>query len=70
MKKILLLILSVLPVVAAAQSQTEKYAKRYELLVSKFGPAGIGIETLLDSWAAVDSTDVDMLVARIINNFR
>ena len=64
MKKILLLILSVLPVVAAAQSQTEKYAKRYELLVSKFGPAGIGIETLLDSWAAVDSTDVDMLVGK------
>ena len=41
-----------------------KYSDRYNLLVSKLGQAGVGIETVLDGWAAVDSTDVDLLKAR------
>lgn len=45
-------------------AQIARYAERYDLLVSKLGPAGVGIETLLDNWAALDSTDVRMLAAR------
>ena len=42
----------------------KKYSDRYNLLVSKLGPAGVGIETVLNGWAAVDSTDIDLLKAR------
>ena len=42
----------------------KKYSDRYRLLVSKLGPSGVGIETVLDGWAAVDSSDVDLLQAR------
>ncbi len=42
----------------------KKYSDRYNLLVSKLGPAGVGIETVLNNWAAVDSTDIDLLKAR------
>lgn len=43
---------------------SEKYEQRYELLLSQFGPAGVGIETVLNKWEAVDSTDAKMLYAR------
>lgn len=45
-------------------AQTEKFEQRYDLLVSKFGPAGVGVETVLDGWAQVDSTDEKLLAAR------
>ena len=45
-------------------AQTEKFEQRYNLLVSKFGPAGVGVETVLDGWAQVDSTDEKLLAAR------
>ena len=40
------------------------YSDRYDLVVSKLGPDGVGIETILDQWAAVDSLDTKMLAAR------
>ena len=43
---------------------SEKYEQRYDLLLSQFGPAGVGIETVLDKWEAVDSTNAKMLFAR------
>jgi tetratricopeptide (TPR) repeat protein len=43
---------------------SEKYEQRYDLLLSQFGPAGVGIETVLDKWEAVDSTNSKMLFAR------
>lgn len=49
---------------AVAFAQSERYEQRYDLLVSQFGPAGVGVETVLDNWAKVDSTDVKMLVGR------
>ena len=47
-----------------AFAQSDRYEQRYDLLVSQFGPAGLGIETVLDNWAKVDSTNVKMLVGR------
>jgi tetratricopeptide (TPR) repeat protein len=49
----------------ALQAQTSsRYEQRYDLLVSQFGPAGVGIETVLDNWAKVDSTNARLLQAR------
>lgn len=45
-------------------AQSDRYEQRYDLLVSQFGPAGVGVETVLDNWAKVDSTNVRMLVGR------
>jgi hypothetical protein len=51
-------------VAATVSAQSVNYEKRYELLVSQVGPGGIGVETLLDKWQAVDSTNHKMLSAR------
>ena len=45
-----------------AQAQTSsRYEQRYDLLVSQFGPAGVGVETVLENWAKVDSTNAKLL---------
>lgn len=51
---------------AACVSYAQKvdYGQRYEMLVSKFGPAGFGVETVLDNWAKADSADIKLLTAR------
>ena len=51
-------------VAAFAQTDSERYEQRYDMLVSKLGPAGIGVETVLNNWAAVDSTNAKMLYAK------
>lgn len=49
----------------AVKAQTSsRYEQRYDLLVSQFGPAGVGIETVLDNWAKVDSTNAKLLQGR------
>ena len=50
--------------VVSASAQTSTYEQRYDLLVSKFGPAGVGVETVLNNWAKADSTNMKMLAAR------
>ncbi len=45
-------------------AQTDRFEQRYNLLVSKLGPAGVGVETLLDNWEQADSTNEKMLSAR------
>ena len=55
--------LIVMAVSAMAQT-ADRYRQRYEMLVNQFGPAGVGVETVLDNWAKVDSTSVDFLFAR------
>ena len=63
MKNIIYIAAFMLSVVTLS-AQSDRFAQRYELLVSKLGPAGVGIETLLDNWAKADSTDERLLKAR------
>ena len=49
------------------QAQTtspEDYLRRYNNLVQRVGAAGVGVETLLDKWAADYPDDLEMLLAR------
>jgi tetratricopeptide (TPR) repeat protein len=50
-------------------AQSERYEQRYDLLVSQFGPAGVGVETVLNNWSKVDSTNVKMLSGRFLYYF-
>ena len=63
MKRIIILLATFWTVGMSAQT-AERYEQRYDLLVSQFGPAGVGVETVLDRWAEVDSTNAKMLFAR------
>lgn len=49
-----------------AQTKTSKedYSQRYSLLVSKLGPSGVGVETLLGKWGADYPDDLDMLLGK------
>ena len=49
---------------AFAQTGSERYEQRYDMLVSRLGPAGIGVETVLDNWEKADSTNARMLQGR------
>lgn len=47
------------------QAQTgENFIARYNLLTSRLGYCGIGVETLLDRWESSDSSDVNMMLGR------
>ena len=49
----------------SAQEMTmAEFQRRYTNLVSRVGPGGLGVETLLDKWEAAWPGDVQMLVAR------
>ena len=63
MRKILYIAVFMLAAVSAS-AQSSSYEQRYHLLVSKFGPAGVGVETVLDNWAKTDSTNIKLLTAR------
>ena len=67
MKRILLLILTAfLPLLSPAQetlSQNE-FLRRYTNLVDRVGPAGLGVETLLNKWEATWPEDAQLWVAR------
>lgn len=64
MRNILVLLALCFSSFVYAQTPSEKYQQRYEMLVSQFGPAGVGVETVLDNWAKVDSTNTRLLLAR------
>ena len=64
MRNILVLLALCFSSFVYAQTPSEKYEQRYEMLVSQFGPAGVGVETVLDNWAKVDSTNTRLLLAR------
>lgn len=63
MKKIYLALLAVLTVFTAS-AQSDRFEQKYDLLVSQFGPAGVGVETVLNNWEKVDSTNAKMLLGR------
>ena len=52
-----------LPLLSQTVSQ-EDYLRRYNNLVSRVGADGVGVETLLDKWAADHPEDINQLVAR------
>jgi len=65
MKKLLYTILLLMTsAVLSAQTPSSRYEQRYDLLVSQFGPAGVGVETVLNNWEKVDSTNARMLQGR------
>jgi len=64
MRKITAIAILLLASAAAFAQTASDYKARYEKIVSKYGPAGLGVETTLDKWAQVDSSDVDLLIAR------
>lgn len=47
-----------------AQTQSEMLERRYNLIVSQVGQAGLGVETVLNSWERVDSTNLNMLLGK------
>lgn len=62
MKRICILLMIL--VCGTAAAQTEAFEQKYRLLVSKLGPAGVGVETVLNNWEKVDSTDEKLLSAK------
>lgn len=67
MKRILLTFLSavmLLPLSAQTKTEREDYLDRYQLLVSKLGAAGVGVETLLQRWEKDYPEDTDMLLGQ------
>lgn len=65
MKKILFAAVAMLAcALASAQTDSERYEQRYDMLVSRLGAAGLGVETVLDNWEKADSTNAKMLLGR------
>ncbi|MCM1178327.1 MAG: hypothetical protein NC115_03475 [Bacteroidales bacterium] len=71
MKKIILMLVSAcLAATAFAQisleneAASEKYSQRYDVLVSKLGPAGVGIENLLENWEKIDPDNRKLVLAK------
>ncbi len=65
MKKLLfplLVLLAAGPLLA--QTPTEDYLRRYNNLVARVGVSGVGVEPLLDKWAADWPDDTNQLLAR------
>lgn len=67
MKRMLLAILAVItlfPLSAQTMPAQKEYLDRYQLLVSKLGADGVGIETLLQRWGKDYPDDTDMLLGK------
>ena len=45
-------------------AQTSDYKRRYDILLDRVGPAGVGMETLIENWSKVEPDNTDMLTAR------
>ena len=67
MKKIVIMIaaiMAILPVAAQTKTSQKDYAERYQLLVSRLGVTGVGIETLLQRWEKDYPDDTEMLIGK------
>ena len=65
MKRILTFLVALaLPFALLAQTSQEDYLRRYNNLVNHVGPAGVGVETLLDKWAEDYPDDLQQHLAR------
>ena len=65
-KCFLCLLAALLAVAASAQTTAEQYKARYDLLVSRLGVTGLGVETALDKWETAYPDDIDMLCGRFL----
>lgn len=63
MKRIVLVSILVFAAGLVLSAQND-FKARYDRLVARGGAAGLGVETLLDSWGASDSLSIDYLKAR------
>lgn len=63
-KTLIGLVLIMASVSANAQMSADYYKSQYQRQVKALGPAGVGVETILDKWAAVAPEDPDMLEGR------
>ncbi len=65
-KIIVTAVLSAVLFPAAAQEKptSDEFREKYNLLVSKLGPAGVGVETTIQKWEAAYPDDIDMLTAK------
>ena len=63
-KRFVVVVLALVSVCVYAQDQSAVLERRYNLLVEKVGFAGIGVETVLDAWERVDSTNLNMQLGR------
>ena len=64
MKRISAALAALVLVCTALPAQSVDWQKKYERQVKAVGLSGIGVETILDSWGAADSSSVDYLAAR------
>ena len=64
MKRILIALVSILGSIATYAQTSEMYERRYNLITQQLGPAGLGVETILNAWEKADSTNLNMLLGR------
>ena len=66
MKRVFLILLSLMALTVSAQETytQEEYLRRYNNLVGRVGPAGVGVETLLNRWQEAWPEDVQQMLAR------
>ena len=66
MKRFFLILLTLVTLTAQAQEtySQEEYLRRYNNLINRVGPAGVGVETLLNRWQEAYPEDVQQMLAR------
>lgn len=64
MKKILTILALLGCAIASAQTTTDEFRAKYERQARIVGPAGVGVETILDRWAEAFPEDRNMLEGR------
>lgn len=57
-------VLTALVLSVSVYAQSTDYLRRYNLLLNRVGPSGVGIETLLENWQKAEPENPDMLEAR------
>lgn len=60
----MVMLAGILAAPALAQTSEKEYYERYLLLVNRLGPAGVGVETLLERWENDFPESENMLVAK------
>lgn len=56
--------LTAIAVSVAASAQTSDFQRRYNLMLDRVGPSGVGMETLIENWSKAEPDSPDMMQAR------